>query len=178
MSEPVESVADQASPDLVEGLAVCPLFFGLTRGQLEALAGIAVVKDFSAGEVVLREREYGDALYLLKRGSVAVRVQIQDELGEPEVRELAIISAPEEGPLCVGGEFFGEMCLLDLEPRSATVTTLTETQLWEFNRDDLYWLFGDDKELQLRILMTTARVLSRRLGAMDRSPGECPAEPL
>ena len=40
-------------------------------------------------------------------------------------------------------------------------------KLWEINRDDLYWLFGDDKKLQLRILLTVGRVLSRRLNLLD-----------
>ena len=57
--------------------------------------------------------------------------------------------------------------LLDLEPRCASVVTKEPCRLWELNRDDLYWLFGDDKELQLRLLLTVGRVLSRRLHLVD-----------
>ena len=80
---------------------------------------------------------------------------------------MADLRCPQPDEISYEGDFFGEMCLLDLEPRCATVVAEEDCVLWEINRDDLYWLFGDDKELQLRIMLTLARVLSRRLHLMD-----------
>jgi len=130
------------------------LFQGLTPAQLDRVAEIVKVRDAQPGEAIIRERDYGEALYVLDEGRVEVRSGTQ---------RIAEIRAPREGEISKTGDFFGEMCLLDLEPRCATVVAVEKCRLWEINRDDLYWLFGDDKELQLRILLTVARVLSRRL---------------
>ncbi|MGE0713483.1 MAG: cyclic nucleotide-binding domain-containing protein [Planctomycetota bacterium] len=138
------------------------LFQGLSRPQLEQVAEIVRVREVDAGDVIVSERDYGDTLYVIDEGRVEVRVASPD--GDLRV---ATLRAPAPGEISYAGDFFGEMCLLDLEPRCASVIASEPCTLWELNRDDLYWLFGDDKELQLRILLTVARVLSRRLGMMD-----------
>ena len=121
------------------------------------------MREVAAGEVVVRERGYGEALYVVDTGRLDVRL---DNGAQPVT--LAEVRAPREGEISKTGDFVGEMCLLDLEPRCATVVAIEACRIWEINRDDLYWLFGDDKELQLRILLTVARVLSRRLAVADR----------
>ena len=138
------------------------LFQGLTQAQLERISAIIKVRELEPNAVVVGERGYGDTLYLIDEGRVTVRVASPD--GD---RVVADLSAPSAGEISYAGDFFGEMCLLDLEPRCATVVAEEPCVVWEINRDDLYWLFGDDKELQLRILLTVARVLSRRLVLMD-----------
>jgi CRP-like cAMP-binding protein len=150
----MERLGYTATPNHLLRLADKLLFQGLTPAQLDRVAEIIKVRQVTAGEVIVRERDYGETLYLVDEGSVAVRS------GTGQVAE---IRAPREGEISKAGDFFGEMCLLDLEPRCATVVAAERCVLWEINRDDLYWLFGDDKELQLRILLTVARVLSRRL---------------
>jgi CRP-like cAMP-binding protein len=130
------------------------LFQGLTPAQLERVGEIVTVREVAAGETIVRERDYGETLYVLDEGRVEVR---------SGTTRIAEIRAPREGEISKAGDFFGEMCLLDLEPRCATIVAAERCVLWEINRDDLYWIFGDDKELQLRILLTVARVLSRRL---------------
>jgi CRP-like cAMP-binding protein len=140
------------------------LFQGLTAAQLDRVAEIIKVREVTAGEFVVRERHYGETLYIVDDGRVEVRLDA-DASGP---LSLAEVRAPKEGEVSKAGDFVGEMCLLDLEPRCASVVALEPSRLWEINRDDLYWLFGDDKELQLRILLTVARVLSRRLTVADR----------
>jgi len=149
--------------NLTDRMAEKLLFQGLTRDQLARVAEIVRVHVVDAGEVVVSERDYGDTLYVIDIGQVEVRV------ASPEGdRLVANLRAPAPGEISYAGDFFGEMCLLDLEPRCASVIASEGgATLWELNRDDLYWLFGDDKELQLRILLTVARVLSRRLGLLD-----------
>jgi CRP-like cAMP-binding protein len=149
-------------PVEIDQMAEKLLFQGLTRDQLQRISGILKVREVERGELVVSERSYGDSLFLIHRGRVVVRVASPD--GD---RVVADLQAPSSGGISYEGDFFGEMCLLDLEPRCATVVAEEPCTLWEINRDDLYWLFGDDKELQLRILLTVARVLSRRLHLMD-----------
>ena len=84
------------------------------------------------GAVVVNERGYGDALYLIDKGRVAVRV------ASPEGdRVVADLRAPRGGEISYEGDFFGEMCLLDLEPRCATVVAEESCVLWEINRCSL-----------------------------------------
>ncbi len=149
-------------PVVLERIGDKLLFQGLTSAQLEQVAAIVRVRTVEAGEAVVSERDYGDTLYVIDQGRVEVRVA--SPAGD---RQVASLSAPAAGEISYEGDFFGEMCLLDLEPRCASVVAQERCRLWEINRDDLYWLFGDDKELQLRILLTVARVLSRRLALMD-----------
>jgi CRP/FNR family transcriptional regulator, cyclic AMP receptor protein len=138
------------------------LFQGLTSAQLARVAEIIRVREVPANAVVIHERDYGDTLFLIDEGAVEVRIASPE--GDRVVAELRAV---EPGEISYEGDFFGEMCLLDLEPRCATVVAREPCRLWELNRDDLYWLFGDDKELQLRILLTVGRVLSRRLNLLD-----------
>lgn len=144
------------------GIAEKLFFQGLTADQLARVGEIIRVREVEAGELIIHERDYGDTLYLIDSGRVDVHVASPD--GDRLVAELR---ATAPGEISYEGDFFGEMCLLDLEPRCASVIARDPCRLWEINRDDLYWLFGDDKELQLRILLTVARVLSRRLSLMD-----------
>lgn len=149
-------------PALVERMAEKLIFQGLTPEQLARVAEIVRVREVEAGAVVIHERDYGDALYVIDQGAIEVRIASPE--GDRAVAELR---APSPGEISHEGDFFGEMCLLDLEPRCASVVAQSACRLWEINRDDLYWLFGDDKQLQLRILLAVARVLSRRLNLMD-----------
>lgn len=155
--------------DRLERMAEKLLFQGLTREQLARVAGIVREREVPAGTTVVHERDYGDTLFVIDAGSVEVRV------ASPEGdRVIAALRAPAPGDISYEGDFFGEMCLLDLEPRCASVVTAEPCRLWELNRDDLYWLFGDDKGLQLRLLLTVGRVLSRRLNLAD-APAASPA---
>lgn len=161
-----QAASEEGSASLVrERMADKLLFQGLTPVQLDRVAEIVKVREVAAGEVVVRERSYGEALYVVDQGSLDV--QLERAPGEAPL-PLAQVRAPRPGEISKTGDFVGEMCLLDLEPRCATVVATEPSRLWEINRDDLYWLFGDDKELQLRILLTVARVLSRRLVSADR----------
>lgn len=161
---------DGASPEVEALAARMPeklLFQGLSPEQCRKVAEIVSVERCERGHVIVSERDYGDSLYVLEEGSVEVRVASSE--GDKLVCEL---DAADAGQVSFAGDFFGEMCLLDLEPRCANVTALEPCVLWEINRDRLYWLFGDDKDLQLRILLAVARVLSRRLNLMDQAAAQ------
>src|SRR5688500_18999787 len=94
------------------------LFQGLTPEQLSRVREILREREVAAGTVVIHERDYGDTLYLLDEGTVEVRIASPE--GDRVVAELR---APAPGEISWEGDFCGEMCLLDLEPRCATVVT-------------------------------------------------------
>lgn len=94
---------------LLEGLGI---FASASRPVLERLAGVATTHQYPAHEVIIREGEPADALYVLAEGEVEVTAR--GESGGPE-RPIRVMSAPT---------YFGEIGVLEGIPRTATVTTL------------------------------------------------------
>jgi len=78
---------------------------------------------FAAGEVIFRQGDPGDALYIIARG--VVRISRREGY---EWRHLATLMA---------GNFFGEAALLEHRPRNATVTAVTPCSLYKLRRKDL-----------------------------------------
>ena len=117
------------------------LFRALPGEELAQIAEIAEEQPFAAGEQVFAEGEPGDALYLVVEGSVKVH-QGQRQLAQLGVRDV-----------------FGEMAVLDSEPRSASVTALKDAVLLKIARDD----FRDILQERPEIGMGVIKVLSRRL---------------
>jgi CRP/FNR family transcriptional regulator, cyclic AMP receptor protein len=104
-----------------ELLAACPLFKGIDAEGLAALAERAASVDFPAGHVIAREGEIGTGFFVIVDGGVRV------------VRDGTVVA--RLGP----GEFFGELSVLDRQPRNATVSAEMPTSLlalasWDFEK--------------------------------------------
>jgi uncharacterized membrane protein len=123
-----------------------PLFALLDEAERAALAAAVEKHRFTAGHVLFREGEPGDALYVVLSG--AVEISIRRQTGERVVLECAKV-----------GEFFGEIALLDGGPRTATATVLEECELIEVDRDDLDQLFRLKPSAAMDLLSATGRRL-------------------
>ena len=99
-----------------EGLANNRIFEGIETDLLEQIAPSVHVVQLAEGEVIFREGDPGDLLYLVGEGSV--RISKSGRGGEQET--LGVIQP---------GNFFGEMALLDGQPRSAMATAVGNTLL-------------------------------------------------
>jgi CRP-like cAMP-binding protein len=104
-----------------ELIAACRLFSGLEPAHLAAVAEHATEVDFAAGRVIARQGEVGTGFFIVADGLVRV---VRD--GET----LATL-----GP----GEFFGELSVLDRQPRVAQVVAVEQTRClalasWDFER--------------------------------------------
>lgn len=97
-------------------LAENRLFDGIGSGLLEKIAPNVRVVQLGAGEVIFREGDPGDLMYLVGKGSV--KISKSGRGGQQET--LGFIQS---------GNFFGEMALLDGEPRSAMATAVESTLL-------------------------------------------------
>lgn len=95
--------------DVIGLLGKAPLFSRLSKKQLEAILKSATEKAFDAGEKILQEGESGVGFYQILEGSAQVI------RGDVELAKL--------GP----GDFFGELAVLDGEPRTADVVALEDT---------------------------------------------------
>jgi putative ABC transport system ATP-binding protein len=98
------------------------LFAGLTPGRLVEVAEKMHRETYPAGTTLFRQGEAGDKFYLIREGKVEVRMA--DGSDSRLVRLL--------GP----SQFFGEIALLEDEPRSATVTATEPLEVYTLNKDD------------------------------------------
>src|SRR6058998_2171437 len=105
-------------------LKTSKLFSGMVASELEVLENTAQVKSYKAGRNIFQEGDPGDGLYIIVEG----KVQITCLVDEDQRRVLSRL-----GP----GDFFGEMAVLDNQPRSATATAETDTRVYFILRDDL-----------------------------------------
>jgi CRP-like cAMP-binding protein len=143
----VFSLDKKANPQAAKMLADVPLFAGLKGKQIKSVASaFARERSYNAGEVIEKEGDSGVAFYLITNGSVEVRK------GEKMVAKLG------------RGQFFGEMALIDKQPRSATVvsaesgTKALVMPVWNFKAavaTDPTVAMGVMKELARRLRETT-----------------------
>ncbi|WP_291389760.1 cyclic nucleotide-binding domain-containing protein [Devosia sp.] len=117
------------------------IFAQTTDEVLADVATIATVVEAAPGEAILVKGDAGESMYVISSG----RVRVHD--GAHEVAQL--------GP----GDVFGEMALIEPEPRSASVTALEETCLLQLDQQAFFELVDDRPEVARGLL----RVLSRRL---------------
>jgi CRP-like cAMP-binding protein len=121
--------------ELIGLLSHCELLRHLPAEDIEELLPSVHMHRFEKGEVVFREGDPGDALYIVARGGVEVTF----ESGE---------TAPGGEPIRLGpGQAFGEMALLSGGPRTATVWAREETELVEIKRADFERLVAEDPEM-------------------------------
>jgi len=131
----------------IRRLEEVPMFADCTRKQLRAVAAISKVVELPAGTVLTRTGEPGDAFFVIVDGSATVEV------------------SPRKRSRLSPGSFFGEMSLLDGEPRSATVRAETDVRLLAIPRYNFQSLLREVPDLTHNILVT----LTRRVRHLERS---------
>jgi CRP/FNR family cyclic AMP-dependent transcriptional regulator len=117
-------------------------FSVLTGNNIDALL-------FKAGSIIFREGDEARDLFVIKSGQV--RIQI----GNRTVTEL--------GP----DSIFGEMALIDNEPRSATATAVTDVELVPVSEKQFLFLVSQTPYFALKVM----RVLAKRLRATNKTFG-------
>ena len=130
-----------------------PLFENLNLDQLEAVLRLAGDATFLAGEVIVRQGDPGGELYLLLEGSAEAWL----DHGGANPQQLSTMPA---------GSYFGEMAILDDEPRSATVIAREPARLLTLDGDSLKELLLQMPEIAfelLRVMTTRVRASERRL---------------
>jgi CRP/FNR family cyclic AMP-dependent transcriptional regulator len=127
-------------------LARTVIFQGVAPQAFEALVQRLPPVSFPRGHVVFREGEPGDLLFIITAGQVKVGCHSEDG----RARLITIM-----GP----SDMFGELALVDMGPRSSTVTTLTRVEAATMDRAALWSWITQHPEVAQRLL----RVLARRM---------------
>ena len=139
---PVDPAALQAA------LGAVPLFADLGAEDVAALLGGVRTQRFRRGEVVFRQGDPGDALYVVLSG----RVKISSPSGSG-VEAILTTLRP--------GEWFGALALLDGAPRSASATAVEPTETLVLPRDRFRQLVNDVPAIRDQVLAALAHELRR-----------------
>ena len=131
----------------LSALAAIDLFANLSEDEQRTLAASARLAPFSPREVITRQGAVAHWLYVLLKGSAAVRVTAPDG----EERQVAVLEAPN---------FFGEMALMTGQPREATVIAQDDVQCLRVDRRDLEGIIQRRPEIASEIsgVLATRRV--------------------
>jgi CRP-like cAMP-binding protein len=133
-------------------LAQIELFADLDKSDLSRLAKATLVREFNAGDVIVREGEAGVAFYIISRGTVEV-VKALGTAGEQVVGTLK------------QGTFFGEMALFDNQLRSASVRAATDCECLVLTK----WDFNAEMSQNSSIAIAMLGVLARRIRSMNEA---------
>ena len=129
-----------------------PLLLGLTEDEVQLLLDMAEWRRYGEGDVVVREGTASDCLFILSAGSV----DVVREAGRVRLARLTEV-----------GEFFGEMSLIDILPRSADILAGNGTEVAAFPKGELADLFARSPRVQMTLILNIARHLSLRLREAD-----------
>jgi len=137
-----------------EFLRSIALFGGLEDSSLARIETMLLRHSFPKDAVVCPEGERGRSLFVVASGEVEIRRANSQGVQVPIVRL---------GP----GEFFGEMTLVEIQPRSATVVVTEPATLHSMTGKDLYTLYLEDQQAYILVLQNICRQLARRLRKAD-----------
>ena len=142
---------DGATPEALRDIG---LFGGLPDEALAELAAPLEIRAVPAGTTVFREGEQGRELFVILTGELEV-LKHAPRGGEVRVALL--------GPR----DWFGEMSLLDVQPRSATARVVAPARLLVIGARDLDALYRRDLKSYALFVLNVAREMSRRLRVVD-----------
>jgi len=148
-----------SSPDLKAFLRATPFFGGLSDASLDLLISMLVVRHFDAGATVVAEGEPGRSMFVVHSGDLVV--SRRGNLGH-------VIRLAGLGP----GDFFGEMTLIEMQNRSATVVAESPTVLYELTAGQLYAYYKADIRAYVIVMQNINRELCRRLRRADNRLAE------
>src|SRR5687767_1387926 len=143
--------APDAESQVVEALRRVPLFASLKPHQLAEMAQMARRQRFGRDEAVFYQGDSGDSFYVILSGQVKVSVS------SPEGQEAILVMLDT-------GESFGELALLDEQPRSATIEATRPTEVLVMRREEFHRMIHQHPDVSLSLL----RVMTKRLRDTDQ----------
>jgi CRP-like cAMP-binding protein len=126
------------------------IFADLSDGELIHIAEICAEQRFKFGQMIFKEGEPGNRLYLIADGEVRISRQIPG-------------SGEEALTVLKRGACFGEMSVFDRSERSTDAIANTDTTLITITRSDFEMLLDFNRDIAFKVLWAVVRLLSSRL---------------
>jgi CRP/FNR family cyclic AMP-dependent transcriptional regulator len=143
----------------VDSLKRVEILVGLTESQLTQVAKICQQKIYNDQDVIVREGDPSDEIYVIHAGSAEVILS-----GGRVTAETLAAPGPQSIISLGQGQIFGEMSLIDMGPRSATVRcTCDGSELYVIPRDDFIQLCDQDTDIGYKVMRNLAADLSFKL---------------
>ena len=125
-----------------------PLFQSLDDEAATKLCSLMETRNYNADTVLFRAGDTGDAMYLIQSGKIRISVRTADS------RELTLTDLET-------GDFFGEMALLDGQPRSADAATVADSRLAILSREPFLSFLASNPKFSLAMLTAMGNRLRR-----------------
>jgi CRP/FNR family cyclic AMP-dependent transcriptional regulator len=148
-----------SSPDLKAFLLATPFFGGLSDASLDLLVSMLVERRFDVDAAVVAEGEPGRSMFIVHSGELVVSKRLDSG---------RVVRMSSLNP----GDFFGEMTLIEMQNRSATVIAQTPTVLYELTARSLYTCYKTDIHAYVMVIQNMNRELCRRLRRSDNRIAE------
>jgi CRP/FNR family cyclic AMP-dependent transcriptional regulator len=143
-----------SSPDLKAFLLATPFFGGLSDASLDLLVSMLVERRFEAGAVVVAEGDAGRSMFIVQSG----KLEVTRRADAGRAIQMAVLEP---------GDFFGEMTLIEMQNRSASVVVESPTVLYELTARQLYAFYKADVHAYVIVMQNINRELCRRLRRAD-----------
>lgn len=130
------------------------LFGALPEKVLQHLSSSLSLLEVGAGTYLFREGELGNFMYVVLQGDI-------------EVLKKSKVGADARVALLGPGDWCGEMSIIDVQPRSASILTVSPARLLKVTAADLDRLYRLDVKAYSLIILNIAREMSRRLRVAD-----------
>ena len=144
--------------DMVRMFEKVPVLSPLSPEERAQLAHQVKIEPFGEGEIIVRQQEAGDSLYIITKGTCEVLL----ESSSRQFKKVAVLTK---------GDFFGEMSLLTGEPRSATVRAIEDTEVIMIQKE----IFSDILSANSGISEYLGQVLAERQQQLARQGGDSSA---
>lgn len=131
-------------------LSDSPLFKGMAVREIEYLGDLFAARQVPEGKTVFIENMPGEALYLIRRGTV----RISRMLAEGDEQILIVLGT---------GDVFGELAVLDGGERSATARIAEDALLYGLHRKDFNRLTTENPRLGMQLTLNIVRIFSARM---------------
>jgi CRP/FNR family transcriptional regulator, cyclic AMP receptor protein len=132
----------------VEALRRAPLFESLSKKELTQLARVSEDMEIPAGTALTKEGEIGHEFFVIVEGETQVK---------RKGRTVATRG---------GGDFVGEIALLEQVPRTATVTAKTDLRVFVLTSKDFHHLLEENPKVERKVL----RTLAKRVADLSTDP--------
>ena len=131
-----------------------PLFKAFNFKEIQRLLEVSEIRKFKTGETVIHEGMIGDEMYIILKGEANV---------SNKGNELAVLCS---------GDYFGEMSLIDKNPRNATITIGSDVQAIEIKRGNLFPLIKKESRIGLKLFWAFLQRMNKRLREADKKWAE------
>lgn len=132
----------------------------LSDEELAKVWNLCRLVEIEGGRVIMREGEEGSSMYFFVEGTVDVSktmtLKLDGGANSKVEKSMSVLKAPTVA-------IFGEMALLENEPRSATITATSHCVLYELERADFVGLCAEDPALGLKLMRGIANIMSGRI---------------